>query len=127
VASVQNRYNTNVRSSDDVIDLAEDMGFAFIPWAPVGGYSPGRGESLEGVAARIDASPVQVALAWQLARSPQMLPIPGTKSPAHLGDNVAAAGLSLSDDDLAELATPPKVRRSARQVASGIKKRLTGG
>jgi aryl-alcohol dehydrogenase-like predicted oxidoreductase len=127
VASVQNRYNTNTRSSDDVIDLAEDMGFAFIPWAPVGGYSPGKGEALEGVAARIDASPVQVALAWQLARSPQMLPIPGTKSIAHLEDNVAAAGLELSDDDLAELATPPKVRRSARQVASGIKKRLSGG
>jgi aryl-alcohol dehydrogenase-like predicted oxidoreductase len=127
VVSVQNRYNTNTRSSDPVIDLAEELGFAFIPWAPVGGYSPGKGKALEAVAGRVDATPVQVALAWQLARSPQMLPIPGTKSPDHLEENVAAAAITLGDDDLAELATPPRSRPSARQVASRVKRRLSGG
>jgi aryl-alcohol dehydrogenase-like predicted oxidoreductase len=127
VVSVQNRYNTNTRSSDPVIDLAEELGFAFIPWAPVGGYSPGKGKALEAVAGRVDATPVQVALAWQLARSPQMLPIPGTKSPDHLEENVDAAAITLGDDDLAELATPPRSRPSARQVASRVKRRLSGG
>jgi aryl-alcohol dehydrogenase-like predicted oxidoreductase len=126
IVSVQNRYNTSTRSSDVVIDLAEEMGFAFIPWAPVGGWSPGKGKALESVADRVGATPVQVALAWQLARSPQTLPIPGTKSVDHLEENVAAAALDLSDDDLAELATPPRTRQSPRQVASKIKRRLSG-
>ena len=126
IVSVQNRYNTSTRSSDPVVDLAEEMGFAFIPWAPVGGWSPGKGKALETVAGRVGATPVQVALAWQLARSPQMLPIPGTKSVAHLEDNVAAAALELSDADLTDLATPPRTRQSPRQVASRIKRRLSG-
>jgi pyridoxine 4-dehydrogenase len=126
VVSVQNRYNTNTRSSDPVIDLAEELGFAFIPWAPVGGHAAGEGKALEAVAERVGATPVQVALAWQLARSPQMLPIPGTKSPAHLDENVAAAAIELGDDDLAELATPPRTRPSPRQVASRLKRRLSG-
>jgi aryl-alcohol dehydrogenase-like predicted oxidoreductase len=124
VVSVQNRYNVADRGSDPVIDLAEEHGFAFIPWAPVGGRSPGEGEALAAVAARHGASPVQVALAWQLARSPQMLPIPGTGSVDHLEENVAAAALELTADDLAELAVPPKRRRSPRQVASDVKRRL---
>jgi aryl-alcohol dehydrogenase-like predicted oxidoreductase len=127
VASVQNRYNTTDRHSEDVVDLADEMGFAFIPWAPVGGESLRGTEALEAVAARRGATPVQVALAWQLARSPQMLPIPGTKSVAHLEENVAAATLDLSDDELAELAPAPRQARSARQVAGRIKRRLTGG
>jgi len=127
IVSVQNRYNTGTRSSDPVIDLAEEMGFAFIPWAPVGGSSAGEGKAVAAVAGRIGASPVQVALAWQLARSPQMLPIPGTKSIAHLDENVAAAAITLGDADLAELATPPRSRPTPRQVASKIKRRLSGG
>jgi aryl-alcohol dehydrogenase-like predicted oxidoreductase len=126
IVSVQNRYNTGTRASDPVIDLADEMGFAFIPWAPVGGFSAGKGKDLAAVAGRIGATPVQVALAWQLARSPQMLPIPGTKSVAHLDENVAAAALELSDADLAELATPPRTRPTPRQMASKIKRRLSG-
>jgi pyridoxine 4-dehydrogenase len=103
VASVQNRYNPSDRSSEPLVELAETRGFAFIPWAPVGGYRPGEGEALAAVAKRRGASPVQVAIAWALARSPQMLPIPGTSSVAHLEENVAAAALELSEDDLAEI------------------------
>jgi aryl-alcohol dehydrogenase-like predicted oxidoreductase len=127
IASVQNRYNTSTRSSDPVIDLAEEMGFAFIPWAPVGGSSPGAGKAVAAVAGRLGVTPVQVALAWQLARSPQMLPIPGTKSVAHLDENIAAAAITLGEDDLAELAAVPRTRPTPRQVASKIKRRLTGG
>ncbi|HKH05297.1 MAG TPA: aldo/keto reductase [Acidimicrobiales bacterium] len=103
VVSVQNRHNPSDRSSEDVVELAEKDGFAFIPWAPVGGHRPGEGDALATVAERHDATPIQVALAWQLARSPQMLPIPGTGSVAHLEENVAAGGLRLTDEDLAAL------------------------
>ena len=103
IVSVQNRYNPSDRSSEDVVELAEKDGFAFIPWAPVGGHRPGEGDALATVAERHGVTPIQVALAWQLARSPQMLPIPGTGSVAHLEENVAAASLRLSDDDLATL------------------------
>jgi aryl-alcohol dehydrogenase-like predicted oxidoreductase len=103
IASVQNRYNPTDRSQDDVVDAAGELGFAFIPWAPVGGWTPGEGDALGRVAERHGATPVQVAIAWQLARSPQVLPIPGTKSLAHLEENVAAASLRLTPEDLAEL------------------------
>jgi pyridoxine 4-dehydrogenase len=101
IVSVQNRYNPSDRATEPLIELAGTRGFAFIPWAPVGGYRPGAGDGLATVAKRVGASPVQVAIAWQLARSPQMLPIPGTSSVAHLEENVAAAAIELSDDDLA--------------------------
>jgi pyridoxine 4-dehydrogenase len=114
VVSVQNRYNSTDRHSDPVIDLADEMGFAFIPWAPVGGHAPGTGRALQAVAERQGASPVQVAIACLLARSPQMLPIPGTKSVAHLEENVTAAQLELTEDDIAELATPPRSRSRTR-------------
>jgi pyridoxine 4-dehydrogenase len=104
IASVQNRYNPSDRSSEEVVEAAERDGFAFIPWAPVGGHAPGEGKALATVAARHGVSPVQVALAWQLARSPRMLPIPGTSSVAHLEENVAAAGLALGAEDLDALA-----------------------
>jgi pyridoxine 4-dehydrogenase len=103
IVSVQNRYNVDDRSSQAVLDLCEELGIAFIPWAPVGGHSPGQGKGLDAVAERRGISTVQVAIAWQLARSPQMLPIPGTGSLDHLEDNVAAAALELSDEDRAEL------------------------
>jgi len=127
VASVQNRYNTATRSSDPVIDLADQGGFAFIPWAPVGGRRPGEGRALEAVAGRHGATPVQVAIAWQLARSPQVLPIPGTGSVAHLEENVAAAGLHLTDQDLADLRAPEPpatASLSARRIAGSLRRRL---
>ena len=125
VASVQNRYNLGSRHADPVVDLAGELGFAFIPWAPVGGRRAGEGDALAGVAARYDVSPVQVAVAWQLARSPQMLPIPGTGSVDHLEQNVAAAAIELTADDLAELATPTRVPRSARGLAGRVRRRLS--
>jgi aryl-alcohol dehydrogenase-like predicted oxidoreductase len=103
IVSVQNRYNPTDRSSDDVLARTEERGIAFIPWAPIGGHEPGAGDALESVAQRHGVSPVQVAIAWLLARSPQMLPIPGTGSVEHLEENVAAAGLQLTDEDLQEL------------------------
>ena len=103
IVSVQNRYNPSDRATEPLVELAETHGFAFIPWAPVGGYRPGAGEGLATVAKRRGVSPVQVAIAWALARSPQMLPIPGTSSVAHLEANVAAAAIELSDDDLAAI------------------------
>jgi pyridoxine 4-dehydrogenase len=103
IASVQNRYNPADRAADPLVELAETHGFVFIPWAPVGGYRPGAGAGLATVAKRLGVSRVQVAIAWQLARSPQMLPIPGTSSVVHLEENVAAAAIEMSDDDLAAL------------------------
>jgi pyridoxine 4-dehydrogenase len=103
IVSVQNRYNPSDRATEPLIELAGSRSFAFIPWAPVGGYRPGAGDGLATVAKRVGASPVQVAIAWQLARSPQMLPIPGTSSVAHLEENIAAAAIELSDDDLAQI------------------------
>jgi aryl-alcohol dehydrogenase-like predicted oxidoreductase len=103
IASVQNRYNPTDRGSDALVEAAERDGFAFIPWAPVGGQQPGEGRALAAVAGRHGVSPVQVALAWQLARSPQVLPIPGTSSVAHLEQNVAAAALVLDAEDVEAL------------------------
>ncbi|MBV9951214.1 MAG: aldo/keto reductase [Acidimicrobiia bacterium] len=103
IVSVQNRYNPSDRSSDDVLARTEERGIAFIPWAPIGGHEPGEGDALAAVADRHGVSPVQVAIAWLLARSSQMLPIPGTGSVEHLEDNVAAANLQLTDEDLQEL------------------------
>jgi aryl-alcohol dehydrogenase-like predicted oxidoreductase len=110
VVSVQNRYNLTDRSSEDVLERCEELGIAFIPWFPLatgdlaqGGGRRGAGRALTRVAARLDATPAQVALAWLLARSPVMLPIPGTASLTHLEENVAAGALELSEDDYTEL------------------------
>ncbi len=125
VASVQNRYNTGDRASDSVVDLAGELGFAFIPWAPVGGGRAGQGRALDTVAGRHGVTPVQVAIAWQLARSPRMLPIPGTGSIAHLEQNMAAAAVQLTDQDLADLATPPRASRAPRHLAGRVRRRLS--
>jgi aryl-alcohol dehydrogenase-like predicted oxidoreductase len=103
IVSVQNEYNFDDRSSDDVLAACERFGIAFIPWYPLGAGRSLRSAKLKRVAARHDASAAQVALAWLLARSPIMLPIPGTASLAHLEENVRAAGLALSDEDRAAL------------------------
>jgi pyridoxine 4-dehydrogenase len=104
VLSVQNRFNLGDRSSADVLVVCERDGLGFFPWFPLAAGDLARpGGVLAEIAQAHDATPGQVALAWLLARSPVMLPIPGTGSLAHLEENVAAAGLSLTDDDLARL------------------------
>ena len=109
VVSVQNRYNLNDRSSDDVVDRCEELGIAFIPWFPLdtGSLAKGSGSFRRGPLGRIakahGATPAQVALAWLLARSPAMLPIPGTSSVEHLEEDVGAAAVELSEDEVEEL------------------------
>jgi pyridoxine 4-dehydrogenase len=104
IVSVQNLYNLANRSAEDVLDYAEANDIAFIPWFPLNtGRLSGAGGPLDAIAARLDATPSQLALAWLLRRSPVMLPIPGTSSVAHLEDNIGAAGLTLSDEDVAAL------------------------
>jgi aryl-alcohol dehydrogenase-like predicted oxidoreductase len=104
VASVQNMYNLVSRKSEDVLDYCAREGIAFIPWYPLGaGRLTREGTVLDRVARSLSATPAQVALAWVLERSPVMLPIPGTSRVKHLEENVAAAGLTLSDEDFREL------------------------
>lgn len=114
IASVQNRYNLADRASQDVLDVCTREGLAFIPWAPLASGSATRlergpsqesraGQALEQVAAAHGASVLQVAIAWLLAKSPAMLPIPGTSSAAHLEEDVAAARLQLTSAELATL------------------------
>lgn len=103
IVCVQNRYNLADRQDDELIDALADQGVAYVPFFPLGGFAPLRSSALSTVAARLAATPTAVALAWLLQRSPNILLIPGTSSTAHLRENVAGAGLSLSADDLAEL------------------------
>jgi pyridoxine 4-dehydrogenase len=104
IVSVQNRANFGDRSSDDVLAICERDGIAFLPWAPLGSGDLTRAKHLEEIAAAHGATTGQVALAWLLARSPAVLPIPGTSSVEHLEENVAAAALRLSADEVAQLA-----------------------
>jgi aryl-alcohol dehydrogenase-like predicted oxidoreductase len=104
IVCVQNLYNLSQRDDDPLIDACTDAGIAYVPFFPVGGFQPLTTERLNAVAARHGASVQQVALAWLLARSPNILPIPGTSSLAHLEENIAAAALTLSTEDAAELA-----------------------
>jgi pyridoxine 4-dehydrogenase len=100
VATVQNRYNLTDRSSEDVLEGCEAAGIGFIPWFPLAtGSLAEPGGVLEEVAHTHDATPSQIALAWLLARSRVMLPIPGTSSVEHLEENAAAAELTLSDEE----------------------------
>jgi aryl-alcohol dehydrogenase-like predicted oxidoreductase len=104
VATVQNLYNLSDRSSEDVVDACATQGIGFIPWFPLAAGSLAKpGSALEGIARRHGVTPSQIALAWLLKRSPVMLPIPGTGKVKHLEDNVAAAGIALSDADFREL------------------------
>jgi aryl-alcohol dehydrogenase-like predicted oxidoreductase len=103
IVSVQNEYNIENRESDDVLAACEKAGIAFLPWYPIGAGRALRSAKLKRVAARLKATPAQVALAWLLARSPVMLPIPGTSSMAHLEENAAAAALRLAPQDMTEL------------------------
>jgi pyridoxine 4-dehydrogenase len=104
VASVQNRYNLADRASEDVLEYCSSQGIGFIPWFPLAAGSLTRaGSALDTIAKRHRATAGQVALAWVLKRSPVMLPIPGTSKRAHLEENVAAAGIELSDAEFASL------------------------
>ncbi|QVN22668.1 aldo/keto reductase family oxidoreductase [Burkholderia pyrrocinia] len=103
IVCVQNHYNIAHRSDDALIDALARDGIAYVPYFPLGGFSPLQSSALSGVAARVGATPMQVALAWLLRRAPNLLLIPGTSSVAHLRENLAAADLDLPDDALAEL------------------------
>lgn len=104
VATVQNRFNLTDRRWDDLVDVCATHGIGFIPWYPIAtGRLAQPGGAADAVAAAHDATPVQIALAWLLRRSPTMLPIPGTSSVAHLRENCAAATIDLSDDDYDKL------------------------
>jgi len=104
VVSVQNLYNLTNRQSQDVLDYATAEGIAFIPWFPIAtGDLAAPDSPVADIARELDATPSQVALAWLLQKSPVVLPIPGTKSVDHLTENMGAAGLTLSAEDMARL------------------------
>jgi pyridoxine 4-dehydrogenase len=104
IVSVQNLYNLTNRQSADVLDYATQEGIAFIPWFPIATGDLAKPDSpVAAVARELDATPSQVALAWLLQKSPVILPIPGTKSVDHLTENLGAATLTLSDEDMTRL------------------------
>lgn len=103
IVCVQNHYNLVHRQDDAMIDDLAAQGIAYVPYFPLGGFTPLQSDALSGVAARLDATPMQVALAWLLRRSPNILLIPGTSSVAHLRENLAAVELELPADAMAEL------------------------
>ena len=118
VVSVQNRYNVADRHSQSLIDLCEQEQLVFLPWAPV--QEAGRQPAVAAAAERHNVTQHQVVLAWLLASSPQILPIPGTGSPQHAEENIAAAGLQLSPDELAAISRLPlmhKTMATAKAVA----------
>lgn len=103
IVCVQNQYNLVHRDDDALIDQLAESGTAYVPFFPLGGFTPLQSGALNDVAARRGATPMQVALAWLLRRSANILLIPGTSSVAHLRENQASAALELSDEDLATL------------------------
>jgi aryl-alcohol dehydrogenase-like predicted oxidoreductase len=113
IVCVQNHYNLAHRNDDVLIeDLARD-GIAYVPYFPLGGFTPLQSSSLSEVAQRLGATPMQVALAWLLHRAPNILLIPGTSSVIHLRENLAAAGLNLSDEALKELDNVARTKTSS--------------
>ncbi|QDZ08464.1 oxidoreductase [Sphingomonas panacisoli] len=103
VACVQNLYNVANRHDDALIDDLADQGIPYVPFFPLGGFSPLQSSTLNDVATRIGATPMQTALAWLLRRSPNILLIPGTSSVAHLEQNLAVADIDLDDDAMTDL------------------------
>jgi pyridoxine 4-dehydrogenase len=101
IVSIQNRYNVTDRGSESLIDLCEQEQLTFLPWAPIQGVDDV--PTVRDIAQRHRATPRQVVLAWMLARSPAVLVIPGTASVTHLEDNVAAAGITLTRDEIAAI------------------------
>ncbi|QMU71775.1 oxidoreductase [Streptacidiphilus sp. P02-A3a] len=105
IVCVQNMYNLAYRQDDELIDDLAAKGIAYVPFFPLGGFTPLQSTALSAVASRLGTTPMSVALAWLLRRSPNILLIPGTASAAHLRENVAGAGLPLAEADLIELDT----------------------
>jgi aryl-alcohol dehydrogenase-like predicted oxidoreductase len=103
IVCVQNHYNLAHRDDDALIDSLVAAGTAYVPFFPLGGFTPLQSSTLSGVAARLGATPMQVALAWLLQRSPNILLIPGTSSLGHLRENLAVADIKLSGEAVAEL------------------------
>ncbi|WP_228000386.1 aldo/keto reductase family oxidoreductase [Nocardia australiensis] len=103
IVCVQNMYNLAHRYDDNLIDQLAAQGIAYVPFFPLGGFTPLQSETLSGVAKRLGATPMSVALAWLLQRSPNILLIPGTSSTAHLRENIDGAALSLPEEAVAEL------------------------
>jgi pyridoxine 4-dehydrogenase len=101
IVSIQNRFNVDDRRSEPLVDLCEQERMAFLPWAPI--QDLGNSRAIQELARRHGATPHQIVLAWLLARSPSMLPIPGTGSVRHLDENVAAAAIKLSPDEVSAL------------------------
>jgi pyridoxine 4-dehydrogenase len=105
IVCVQNLYNIANRADDALVDSLAAQGIAYVPYFPLGGFSPLQSDTLEAVATSLDSTPMAVALAWLLNRSPNILLIPGTSSVAHLRENVAGAALIIPDEELAELSS----------------------
>jgi pyridoxine 4-dehydrogenase len=103
VVCVQNFYNIANRADDALIDSLNAQGIAYVPYFPLGGFTPLQSGTLDAVATRLGATPMAVALAWLLQRSANILLIPGTSSVAHLRENVAGAGLNIPEGELREL------------------------
>ena len=103
IVCVQNHYNIAHRADDPLIDSLAEQGIAYVPYFPLGGFSPLQSDALTAVASELESTPMAVALAWLLQRSPNILLIPGTSSLDHLRENVAGAGLSLTEPALGEL------------------------
>jgi pyridoxine 4-dehydrogenase len=103
ITCVQNYFNLAHRADDVLIDDLARQGIAYVPFFPLGGFTPLQSSTLSDVAGRLGATPMQVALAWLLHRAPNILLIPGTSSVAHLRENLAASELTLSPQTLAEL------------------------
>jgi pyridoxine 4-dehydrogenase len=103
IVMVQNMYNLAFRRDDELIDALAGEGVAYVPFFPLGGFSPLQSDVLSAVARRLESTPMAIALAWLLQRSPNILLIPGTSSAAHLRENVSGAGITLSADDIVEL------------------------
>ena len=117
IVCIQNFYNVARRNDDVLIDTLARQGIAYVPFFPLGGFTPLQSSVLDRVAASMQASPMQVALAWLLQRSPNILLIPGTSSPKHLRENLNAAALELPSDVIAELNTIGERVRAADQTA----------
>jgi aryl-alcohol dehydrogenase-like predicted oxidoreductase len=103
VACVQNFYNIANRQDDELVESTARQGIAYVPYWPLGGMSPLQSDALHRVAKQLETTPMSVALAWLLQRSPNLLLIPGTSSAEHLRENIAGAALELPADALAEL------------------------
>ena len=123
IVCIQNLFILAHRSDDDFIDDLAKQGIAYVPYFPLGGFSPLQSQTLQTVAASLDASPLQVALAWLLHRAPNILLIPGTSSIAHFRENMKASTLELSPNVIAEL---DSIGRGSDEWAKGLVRAVTG-